>query len=141
MQQTALSCCSNKYCSYTLFPVSAEATAAYPPLPPRPLAQIPEPHCSFPAILPFLLHFLVAMETHVIYVPCVALETGEHPRRGWETHPCRSYHTRGRCPLMAGGESRAERAAGLSLDSDPSANASVTQEIGGHLLAAPKGQR
>lgn len=42
------------------------------------------------------------METHVIYVPCVALETEEHPRRRWETRPCHSNHTRGRCPLMAG---------------------------------------
>lgn len=38
-------------------------------------------------MLPFLFHFLVAMETHVIYVPCVALETEEHPWRGWETRP------------------------------------------------------
>ena len=43
------------------------------------------------------------MATHVIYVACVALETGEHPRRGWETRPCRSNHTRGRCQLTAEG--------------------------------------
>lgn len=60
---TLLSCFPEKYCNHTLFPASAEATAAYPPLPPHPLAQTLEPHCSFPAILPFLLHFLVAMET------------------------------------------------------------------------------
>lgn len=82
---------------------SAEATAASPPLLPHPPVPTPEPHCSFATILPFLPYFLVAMETHVIYVPCVALETGEHPRRGRETRPCHSKHTRGRCPLMAGG--------------------------------------
>lgn len=43
------------------------------------------------------------METHVIYVPCVALETGEHPRRRRETRPCLSSRTRGHCWWMAGG--------------------------------------
>ena len=108
MQQTALSCFPIKYCSHTLFPASAEVTAASPPRPPHPSAQTPEPHCSFQIILPFL-YFLVAMETHVIYVLCVALETEEHPRRGWETRPCRSDHTHGRCPLMAGGVPRRTR--------------------------------
>lgn len=97
-----------------LFPGPAEAIAAFPPLPPHLVAQTPETHCSFPAILPFLFYFLFAMETHVIYVPCVALETEEHPRRGWETRLCLSNHTRGCCSLMAEGSPEPDRLLALA---------------------------
>lgn len=73
-----------------------------PSCPTRPFRLQGPTAASQPSFL-FFPYFLVAMETHVIYVPCVALETEEHPRRGRETRPCHSKHTRGRRQLMAGG--------------------------------------
>lgn len=117
---------------------SAEATAASPPLLPHPPVPTPEPHCSFATILPFLPYFLVAMETHVIYVPCVALETGASAARPGDPPLPLQAHSRA-LPVNGRGYSRAVPAAGLRPG--PSASASVTQRTRGSSQLVAPGER
>lgn len=141
MQQTALSCFPVKHCGHTLF--QSQVRPLQRPLPSRSTRKLRiQSLTAASQVLPFLLHFLVAMETHVIYVQYVALETEEHPWRRWETRPCHFQPHSRVLPVNGRGESRGRPAPGLSLNLGPCASAPVTQGTGGHLtLLAPRGRR
>ncbi|XP_036865204.1 coiled-coil domain-containing protein 184 isoform X2 [Manis javanica] len=97
--------------SFPKLSLSGAAAASRPAAPPA--SPTPRPHCSFPRGLSSLPHFLVAMETYVIYV-CTSPWKRGHPRlRGPPLPP----QARSRAlPVNGWGESRSEPAAGRGFD-------------------------